>query len=381
MADRTQTAGRAGCASLGDAECGSAGVSADVLGCHATTPGPVVIRRRGRVLGSPLRRRLDRFLLRLRLTARMDHLGTATVGVGIAAGLASGALNAVAFLMSRHHATARPGGGQRMLVLAHVVMGIACLPLVWLLWPPEGVPVADFLPPLAGSIACYLASQVTLLAALRRADASRVVPLLGLKIVMLALLVTFLLRAPLDTRQWFAVGLSVVAAAVLQGRRDPVPAAVVALMLATCLGFAAADLMIVRLIDAVHAAAPARSRLWASSLAVVTTYASCGLLALPFLAVMEPRRAGEWRAATWYGGVWLGGMAALYACFGLLGPVFGNVLQSSRGVLAVVFGAALAHLGWHELEQRVDRATLIRRVAAALLMTGAIAAYVIDLAG
>jgi hypothetical protein len=202
-----------------------------------------------------------------------------------------------------------------------------------------------------------------------------------LKIVMLALLVTFLLRTPLDTRQWFAVGASVVAAAVLQGRRDPVPAAVVALMLATCLGFAVADLMIVRLIDAVHAAAPARSRLWASSLAVVATYASCGLLALPFVTVMAPRRAGEWRAATWYGGVWLGGMAALYACFGLLGPVFGNVLQSSRGVLAVVFGAALAHLGWHELEQRVDRATLIRRVAAALLMTGAIAAYVIDLAG
>ena len=317
----------------------------------------------------------------------MDHLGTATVGVGVAAGLASGALNAVAFLMSRHHATARPGGGQRMLVLAHVVMGIACLPLVWLLWPPEGVPVADFLPPLAGSIGCYLASQVTLLAALRRADASRVVPLLGLKIVMLALLVTFLLRTPLDTRQWFAVGASVVAAAVLQGRRDPVPAAVVALMLATCLGFAVADLMIVRLIDAVHAAAPARSRLWASSLAVVATYASCGLLALPFVLVMAvmavsgPRRAGEWRAATWYGGVWLGGMAALYACFGLLGPVFGNVLQSSRGVLAVVFGAALAHLGWHELEQQVDRATLVRRVAAALLMTGAIAAYVIDFTG
>jgi drug/metabolite transporter (DMT)-like permease len=274
-----------------------------------------------------------------------------------------------------------------MLVLAHLVMGIACLPLVWLLWPAEGVRAADFLPPLAGSIGCYLASQVTLLAALRRADASRVVPLLGLKIVMLALLVTFLLRTPLDTRQWFAVGASVVAAAVLQGRRDPVPAAVVALMLATCLGFAVADLMIVRLIDVVHAAAPDRSRLWASSLALVATYASCGLLALPFVLVMAvmavsgPRRAGEWRAATWYGGVWLGGMAALYACFGLLGPVFGNVLQSSRGVLAVIFGAALAHLGWHELEQQVDRATLVRRVAAALLMTGAIAAYVIDFTG
>ena len=311
----------------------------------------------------------------------MNHLGTATLGVGIAAGIASGALNAVAFLISRHHATTSPGGGQRLLVLAHVVMGLVCLPLIWLLWPPGGVRVADCLPPLAGSIGCYLASQAALLASLRRADASRVVPLLGLKIVMLALLVTFLLRTPLDARQWFAVGLSVVAAALLQGRRDPVPSAVVALMLAACLGFAAADLLIVRLIDAVHAAAVARTRLWASGLALAVTYVSCGMIALPFLVVGEPRRPGEWRSATWYGAVWLGGMASLYACFGLLGPVFANVLQSSRGILAVVFGAALAHLGWHELEQLVDRETLVRRVAAALLMTAAIAVYVIDVGG
>jgi drug/metabolite transporter (DMT)-like permease len=308
----------------------------------------------------------------------MDHLGTVAVGVG--AGLASGALNAVAFLISRHHATTSPGGGQRLLVLAHVVMAVVSLPLLWLLWPAGGVDIVACLPPLAGSIGCYLASQAFLLASLKRADASRVVPLLGLKIVMLALLVTFLLQSPLDARQWFAVGASVVAAAMLQGRRDPVPFAVVAMMLAACLGFAAADLLIVRLIDAVHAAAPDRHRLWASGLALAATYTCCGLLALPFVPLMGPRRPGEWRAAVWYGGVWLGGMAALYACFGLLGPVFGNVLQSSRGILAVVFGAALAHLGWHELEQRVDRATLVRRVAAALLMTAAIAVYVIDVA-
>ena len=265
-------------------------------------------------------------------------------------------------------------------MLAHVVMAVVSLPLLWLLWPAGGVDIVACLPPLAGSIGCYLASQAFLLASLKRADASRVVPLLGLKIVMLALLVTFLLQSPLDARQWFAVGASVVAAAMLQGRRDPVPFAVVAMMLAACLGFAAADLLIVRLIDAVHAAAPDRHRLWASGLALAATYTCCGLLALPFVPLMGPRRPGEWRAAVWYGGVWLGGMAALYACFGLLGPVFGNVLQSSRGILAVVFGAALAHLGWHELEQRVDRATLVRRVAAALLMTAAIAVYVIDVA-
>jgi hypothetical protein len=47
--------------------------------------------------------------------------------------------------------------------------------------------------------------------------------------------------------------------------------------------------------------------------------------------------------------------------------------------MSVVLGAGLAQAGWHELEQRIDRATLLRRLAVALLMTAAIALYVIDL--
>ena len=47
--------------------------------------------------------------------------------------------------------------------------------------------------------------------------------------------------------------------------------------------------------------------------------------------------------------------------------------------MSVAIGATLAQLGWHELEQRVDRVTLLRRLAAALLMTAAIALYVVDL--
>ena len=41
--------------------------------------------------------------------------------------------------------------------------------------------------------------------------------------------------------------------------------------------------------------------------------------------------------------------------------------------------AWLAHRGWHDLEQKVDRAMLIKRIAAALLMTAAITLSVIDL--
>lgn len=308
----------------------------------------------------------------------MQHPGTAMIAAGVAAGLISGGCNAVAFLIARHHAITVPGGGLRLLVAAHVVMAAACLPVLWLLWPAGGLDLRPCLPPLVGSIACYVGSQAALLAALRRADASRVVPLLGLKIVMLALLVTFLLGTPLDARQWFAVGLSVVAAAILQGPLHPASATVLTLMLAACLGFAAADLLIIRLIDALQAAVPGAARPWASGLAVTMTYACCGGLAVLLLPRAAPRERADWRVASGYALILLMGMATLYVCFGLLGVVFGNVLQSSRGLFAVAIGAVLAHLGWHELEQRIDRATLLWRVASAILMTAAIALYVID---
>jgi drug/metabolite transporter (DMT)-like permease len=311
----------------------------------------------------------------------MPSVATATLAAGVTAGLVSGACNAVAFLISRHHATASRGGGLRLLVLGHLVMAAACVPLVWLLWPAAGLDAAACLPPLVGGIGCYLAGQAALIVALRRADASRVAPLLALKIVALALIVSCLPGERLDLRQWAAVGLCVVAATVLQGRRDPVPAAVLGLMLFACLGFAAADLFIVRLIDAVHAADPSRPRLWACGLAAAVTYVSCGLVAAAFLPVTAPGGRGVWAAAAWYGAVWLAGMGALYACFGFLGAVFGNVLLSSRGLFAVVIGAVLAQRGWHDLEQRVDRATLLRRIAATLLMTAAVALYVIDVTG
>jgi hypothetical protein len=82
--------------------------------------------------------------------------------------------------------------------------------------------------------------------------------------------------------------------------------------------------------------------------------------------------------AVQYSAVWLLAMIALYACLGQVGAVFGNILQSTRGVMSVAVGAALAHAGWHELEERVDRATLLKRIAAAVAMTAAIALWFTD---
>ena len=302
-----------------------------------------------------------------------------SLALGVVAGLAAAAASAVSYLVARHHGGRTGGAGLRLLVPAHVLMGAVSLPLAWALWPAALPPIAGWLPPLAQSAGCYLAGQACIYAALLRMPASRLAPLLGLKLVMLAGIVSCLPGEPLGPRQWAAVALAVVAALLL--RREPAtatrPAAGgLAIVLAGCFFFALSDLGIVGLIDAfarpcTHCCPPI-GRLHAGALAMAVTYVVCGIAALPLLRRAAPRGRRDWVPASQYAAAWLGGMVALYACFGTVGVVLGNILQSTRGMMAVVAGALLAHLGWHDLEERVDRATLLRRLAAAALMTAAI---------
>ncbi|MFM8953413.1 MAG: EamA family transporter [Planctomycetaceae bacterium] len=301
---------------------------------------------------------------------------------GLVAGLAAAACSAVCYLITRHHGNRTGGGSLRLLVLGHVIMGLICLPIVWAIRPVTLAAPIRWLPPLLGSTACYLAGQGIVFATLKRMPASRLAPLLGLKIVMLAGIVSLLPGEALDPIQWLAVGASVAAAAMLQRTGGGGPPAAAAAVLAACLMFALADLCIVQLIDALHAGGtdwwPQVERLHAGCFAMAITYVLCGLLVALLLPWALPRDRRDWTAAGQYAVAWLAGMAGLYICFGLVGAVFGNILQSTRGIIAVGLGAVLAHLGWHDLEEQVDRATLLRRLAAAVLMTAAIALYVID---
>jgi drug/metabolite transporter (DMT)-like permease len=311
------------------------------------------------------------------------HIDNATLGLGVAAGLIGAFLSTISYFVSRHHGS-RGGGSLRLLVLAHVMMGIVCVPLTWLLWPAGMTITSRWLAPLVGSTVTYMLGQAGVFAALRRTDASRVAPLLGLKIAMIAGITSFLPGKPLDARQWLAVGMSVTAAAMLQ-RGGAVPAAAVGAILVTCAVFAMSDMCILALIDGLQRSAAdagvALGRIPAGGLAMIITYAFCGVLAVGLLPAAPVRRRvpGDRTTAACYAAVWLGGMAALYVSFGLVGTVFGAILQSTRGMMAIVMGAALAHAGWHGLESHVDRRTLVRRAAAAALMTAAIAVFMIDL--
>jgi len=305
--------------------------------------------------------------------------------IGVITGLLAAFFSALSYLVSRHHVLSHSelegeGGGPRLIVQSHVLMGLTCIPACLLLWPRGGGPAAaSYLPPACLCAIAYLIGQSCFFTALREVPASRLAPLLGLKIAMLAGIVALVLGPPLGGRQWAAVALSVVAALALQRGDDRLPARALGLILVACLCFAIADLAIVSLIGRLAGGnAEPMGVFRAGILAMAITYVACGAILLPAAPRMWPRSGGGWLPAVQYSLVWLLAMIALYACLGQVGAVFGNILQSTRGVMSVVIGAALAHAGWHDLEEQVDRATLLKRIAAAMLMTAAIALWVSD---
>lgn len=64
-----------------------------------------------------------------------------------------------------------------------------------------------------------------------------------------------------------------------------------------------------------------------------------------------------------------------HCAFAFVGPVFGIILQSTRGIMSIIVGVAVSRLGLLHIEAHITHNVFIQRLAAALLMTIAVALY------
>ena len=74
---------------------------------------------------------------------------------------------------------------------------------------------------------------------------------------------------------------------------------------------------------------------------------------------------------------WLIGVFLMIASFGLLGVVFGNILQSARGLFSIILGVFVAYAGFEALEPKITKKILIQRMLAAVLMAGAVTLFLL----
>jgi len=302
------------------------------------------------------------------------------VVLGVLYGFAAALGQSLSYFCTRLFVIRRAQGVVRLLVLGHLLMGAASALLLPLVWPERTPPVGAFFWPLMGAAWCYLLGQAGFFFALRHIDASRASPMLGLKIVILAAITVLVLGRPLSPLKWAGVFLSVAAAFVLNYSGRSLSWRVLGGVLLACVMYSLSDLSIRVLVDAVRfpdGSSAGLGLVRASLVSVFMTYVLCGLVSLPLLIWAGPKALEDLKYAAPFAASWLGAMVFLFACFGSLGVVFGNIIQSTRGLMTVLIGARIAAFGMVHLEGRTTRPIMLRRLGAAAMMSIAIGLFVV----
>jgi drug/metabolite transporter (DMT)-like permease len=315
--------------------------------------------------------------------------------LGILLGLSSAFASSLAYLASRRftvrhaeHEADQPQwlGPLRLMVTAHLMLAVVCGLAFMLLVPRTSTAQpADWSWAIATSVCValfYLAANTLLFFALRMTEASRIAPLLGFKVVLLALVTNFILGDSLVAQQWLAVVLATAAAVMLgyTGGRLPIP--VILLGLATCAGFVGSDVFIGQMVpawlpdglaidDALN-----HQRIRASITGMSLVYVWCGTIALVLLPLAKPWKQAHWTGSAPYAGCWLIAMICLFSAFSLVTLILVNILQATRGLMSIAIGVVVAKLGHHHIESHAPWRIVIQRGIAAALMVAAIALYV-----
>jgi len=297
------------------------------------------------------------------------------IAEGIILGLVAAVFQSFCYVYTRIFVS-RPGyKSGALFALSHAWMGLFALALLPFAYNGAQVArVSLYIWPLLGSVGFYMAGQVCLIHAVKATDASRVSPLLGLKILILSLITVTLFHNVLTPLQWLSVLMSLGAALALNySGGGAMPVRSVVMVLGACVGYSFSDLCIVALVQALSPENGLRGILLASSL----TYILASVVGLILVGIghAEDRTPEKWRAALPMAITWFAAMVFLFISLRQVGAVFGNIVQSMRGPFSILIGMAIAARGHVALERRVGSWVLVRRLAAALLMCAAIGLF------
>lgn len=261
-----------------------------------------------------------------------------------------------------------------LLALSHIIMGVLAIPLVLILKPTPMPAFGIYRDALLGTAGFYLLGQLFLFAALTQTEASRVSPLLGFKIVILAGISVLLLHQPLTPAKWAAVALSTAAAFLLSHSGQRISFISVVMIVLACVAYSLSDLNIKLLVDHFRHLGVLRGALLGTGL----TYILCGIAGIVIAAFkFKNIDCRTWAWSLPFALSWLIGVFFLFCSFALIGVVFGNIIQSTRGIISLGLGCLLAHIGLERLEPKIRPAVYVKRIIAAVLMTAAVTLYLV----
>jgi drug/metabolite transporter (DMT)-like permease len=300
----------------------------------------------------------------------MDNM----VSLGIGCGLGAALFQSLSYLCIRLFNKRHDDNIIALLALSHILMGLVSIPLAIFLWPESMPGIRVYLWPLLGTSGFYLLGQFFLFAAIIHSEPSRVAPLLGLKVLILALISVLFLGQQFDMAKWIAVFLTTGAVLLLSNSGKRLKSRFILLGLLACVAYCLSDLCIKVLVDHFIFLGLLRGAVMATAL----SYIVCGICGMGVIALnMKHSTRDTWLYAVPFAASWFIAMIFLFSCFGLIGVVFGNILQSTRGIISIILGFVIAHIGFEALEPKPTQRTVALRMTAAVLMTVAVVLFLI----
>lgn len=288
------------------------------------------------------------------------------MSVGILLGLLAALFQSISYLCTRLFTERHKNDIGTLLALSHIIMGVISAILVCFLLPRRMPALSSYLSSLLVCTGFYLLGQIFLFWALIKSEPSRVSPLLGMKIIILALISFVFLHQHLSLAQWIAVLLCSFSVFLLSNSGGKLHRASLILIILACLSYCISDIHIKALVEHFKHLGVFHGAVFSTALC----YVLAGAGGVIFLFVGPHKMSRDtWLYSLPFAFSWLIAMFFLFSCFALIGVVFGNICQSARGVLSIVLGYVIAHLGFHGLETKITRSVLVKRILAAFLMT------------
>lgn len=292
---------------------------------------------------------------------------------GIIAGLMAACFQSISYIFSRSFVIKHKKGAFRLLLTSHVWMGIMSISVFSLLPFKNKIPsFSSFSTPLLLASFFYILGQASLFMMMRHVPASRIAPLLGLKILILAVITFFFIGEKLFFMQWMAVAMSLISAFLLNFSGVSLSFSAISWLMVACIGYSLSDINIAILVRSISTL----SYFKASVVGVCLSYVFCGILALLILLLTGKIRIySEWKDSFGFAFFWFASMIMLFTCFGTIGALYGNIVQATRGIISIIIGVILARIGYMHIETPISGRLFFQRIIAALLMIIAIGLF------
>ena len=225
---------------------------------------------------------------------------------------------------------------------------------------------------LLGECTLFLVAQTSFFMALKKLEATRAASLLGLKILALAF-IAMLLGEELNTMRWIAILSCTLAAVGMNFSGGKMSFSTILWLASAVIFYAICDICITGMVQMM----PGKNMMMNSVCVMGFTYTGIGLLVMP--GMLKYKLAlREFKDSFCYSMFYFGSILFLMACFGLLGVVFGSIIQAGRGIFSILLGMLLLRLGIEKNEPDVPLRMWVRRICMSVLMITAMILYTLS---